>query len=82
MKSVRMVAIVAIGGMANLWGALVMGVLLNFLSLRGSFGSYDDVVFGGSLLAIMLFLPQGLLRAELGRWLLRRLWWWRKGQPT
>jgi len=42
MKSVRYVAIVAVGGMANLWGALIMGVLLNFLSLRGSFGSYDD----------------------------------------
>ena len=64
MKSVRMVAIVAIGGMANLWGALVMGVLLNFLSLRGSFGSYDDAVFGGILLVIMLFAPQGLLRPD------------------
>jgi branched-chain amino acid transport system permease protein len=82
MKSVRMVAIVAIGGMANLWGALVMGVLLNFLSLRGSFGSYDDVVFGVSLLLIMLFSPQGLLRVELGQWLVRWLARWRKGQST
>jgi branched-chain amino acid transport system permease protein len=73
MKSVRMVAIVAIGGMANLWGALVMGVLLNFLSLRGSFGSYDDAVFGGMLLVIMLFAPQGLLRPEVVRRLLRAL---------
>jgi branched-chain amino acid transport system permease protein len=82
MKSVRMVAIVAIGGMANLWGALVMGVLLNFLSLRGSFGSYDDAVFGVILLLIMLFSPQGLLRAEPGRRLLLRMAWWRKGRPT
>ena len=76
MKSVRMVSIVAIGGMANLWGALIMGVLLNFLSLRGSFGSYDDAVFGLILLAIMLFAPDGLLRVELVRRLpgLRRLW--------
>jgi branched-chain amino acid transport system permease protein len=65
MKSVRYVAIVAVGGMANLWGALIMGVLLNFLSLRGSFGCYDDAVFGLILLAIMLFAPDGLLRAEL-----------------
>ena len=43
MKSVRYVAIVAVGGMANLWGALFMGVLLNFLSLRGVFGTYDDI---------------------------------------
>jgi branched-chain amino acid transport system permease protein len=61
-KSVRYVAIVAVGGMANLWGAMVMGVLLNFLSLRGVFGSYDDAVFGAILIGVMLFAPQGLLR--------------------
>jgi branched-chain amino acid transport system permease protein len=63
MKSVRYVAIVAVGGMANLWGALTMGVLLNYLSLRGYFGSYDDAVFGGILILIMLFAPEGLLRS-------------------
>jgi branched-chain amino acid transport system permease protein len=62
MKSVRYVAIVAVGGMANLWGAMIMGVLLNFLSLRGVFGSFDDAVFGTILIGIMLFAPQGLLR--------------------
>ena len=66
MKSVRYVAIVAVGGMANLWGALVMGVLLNFLSLRGVFGSYDDAVFGAILILIMLFAPQGILSLRLG----------------
>jgi branched-chain amino acid transport system permease protein len=67
MKSVRYVAIVAVGGMANLWGAMVMGVVLNFLSLRGVFGTYDDAVFGLILIAMMLFAPEGLLRAD----------WWR-----
>ena len=62
MKSIRYVAIVAVGGMANLWGALIMGIVLNFLSLRGVFGSYDDAVFGAILIFIMLFAPQGLLR--------------------
>jgi branched-chain amino acid transport system permease protein len=61
MKSVRYVAIVAVGGMAHLWGALVMGVALNFLSLRGVFGSYDDAVFGVILIVIMLFAPNGIL---------------------
>jgi branched-chain amino acid transport system permease protein len=65
MKSVRYVAIVAIGGMANLWGALTMGIVLNFLSLRGYFGSYDDAVFGVILIVIMLFAPEGLLRREI-----------------
>jgi branched-chain amino acid transport system permease protein len=62
MKSIRYVAIVAVGGMANLWGALIMGVVLNFLSLRGVFGSYDDAVFGAILIIIMLYAPGGLLR--------------------
>ncbi|MBU0665091.1 MAG: branched-chain amino acid ABC transporter permease [Proteobacteria bacterium] len=61
MKSVRYVAIVAVGGMAHLWGAMIMGVLLNFLSLRGVFGSYDDAVFGLILILIMLFAPNGIL---------------------
>jgi len=65
MQSVRYVAIVAVGGMANLWGALIMGVVLNFMSLRGMFGSYDDAVFGAILIAMMLFAPQGLLRLAL-----------------
>jgi branched-chain amino acid transport system permease protein len=51
--------------MANLWGALAMGVILNFLSLRGVFGSYDDAVFGSILILIMLFAPQGILRLQL-----------------
>ncbi len=71
MKSVRYVAIVAVGGMAHLWGALVMGVLLNFLSLRGVFGSYDDAVFGLILILIMLFAPDGILSLV-----------WRKKRPA
>jgi branched-chain amino acid transport system permease protein len=65
MKSVRYVAIVAVGGMANLWGALIMSLLLNYLSLRGYFGTLDDAVFGGILILIMLFAPDGLLRRQL-----------------
>jgi len=55
--------VVAVGGMDNLWGALLMSMLLNFLSLRGYFGTYDDAVFAAILLVIMLFFPDGLLRA-------------------
>jgi branched-chain amino acid transport system permease protein len=65
MKSVRYVAIVAVGGMASLWGTLTMSVVLNFLSLRGYFGTFDDAVFGGILILIMLFAPDGIMRFEL-----------------
>lgn len=76
MKSVRYVAIVAAGGMANLWGSMLMGVVLNFLSLRGVFGKYDDAVFGAILIAIMLLAPQGLLRTP--NW--RLLMFWKRGR--
>jgi branched-chain amino acid transport system permease protein len=42
-----------------------MGIILNFLSLRGVFGSYDDAVFGIILIVIMLFAPEGILRMAL-----------------
>ncbi|MBK9515912.1 MAG: branched-chain amino acid ABC transporter permease [Anaeromyxobacter sp.] len=75
MKSVRYVAIVAVGGMGSLWGTLLVGSALQFLSLRGLFGSFDDAVFGVILIAVMLFAPDGLLRVDLAgaaRALLRR----------
>ena len=65
-KSVRYVAIVAVGGMANLWGVMVMGLVLNFLSLRGLFGAYDDAVFGVILVVIMVSFPDGLFRGISG----------------
>lgn len=61
MKSVRYVALVAVGGMTNLWGTLIMGVALTFLSLRGVFGTFDDAVFGMILIFVMLFAPEGIL---------------------
>ncbi|MCD6397845.1 MAG: branched-chain amino acid ABC transporter permease [Spirochaetaceae bacterium] len=64
-KSVRYVVIVAVGGMANIWGTLVMGVILNFLSLRGVFGHFDDAVFGVILVMIMMFMPDGFIRMSL-----------------
>jgi branched-chain amino acid transport system permease protein len=65
MKSVRYVAIVAVGGMSSLWGTLIMSAVLNFLSLRGYFGSLDDAVFGGILILIMLFSPEGILQFNM-----------------
>ncbi|HEY6002754.1 MAG TPA: branched-chain amino acid ABC transporter permease [Anaeromyxobacter sp.] len=65
MKSVRYVAIVAVGGMGSLWGAMAASLSLNFLSLRGYFGSLDDAVFGGILIAVMLFSPGGILSLDV-----------------
>jgi branched-chain amino acid transport system permease protein len=60
MKSIRYVAIVAVGGFSSYWGTLAMSIALNFLSLRGVFGVYDDAVFGAILALVMLFAPEGL----------------------
>jgi branched-chain amino acid transport system permease protein len=64
MKSVRYVAIVAVGGLSSLWGTLAMSLLLNFLSLRGVFGEYDDAVFAAVLILVMMVAPEGVLRAS------------------
>jgi branched-chain amino acid transport system permease protein len=61
MKSVKYVAIVAVGGMGSIWGTLATSVALNFLSLRGYFGTFDDAVFGLVLVTVMLFAPRGVL---------------------
>ena len=71
MKSVRYVALVAAGGMANLWGVLIMSSTLNFLSLRGCFGTYDDALFGAILIAIVSLAPDGPLQ-PLAAWLRKR----------
>ena len=64
MKSVRYVAIVAVGGMGSLWGTVATSAVLTFLSLRGVFGTLDDAVFGGVLVAVMLLSPDGVLRLD------------------
>jgi branched-chain amino acid transport system permease protein len=64
MKSVRYVAIVAVGGMGSLWGTVATSAVLNFLSLRGYFGTLDDAVFGAVLVLVMLFSPDGVLRFD------------------
>jgi branched-chain amino acid transport system permease protein len=65
MKSVRYVAVVAVGGMGSLAGTVATSAVLTFLSLRGYFGTLDDAVFGAVLIGVMLFAPDGVLRAGL-----------------
>jgi len=62
LKSVRYVALAAAGGMGNPWGAALVSTIINFLSLRGWFGSYDNAVFGAALIVIISLAPQGPLK--------------------
>ena len=68
LKSVRYVALAASGGMASLWGVTGMSTVLNYLSLRGMFGSYDNAVFGAILILIVSLAPEGPLK-PLGQWI-------------
>jgi branched-chain amino acid transport system permease protein len=68
LKSVRYVALAAAGGMANLWSVSFISILLNFFSLRGWFGSFDNAVFGALLILIISLAPEGPLR-PLGLWI-------------
>ena len=71
-KSVRYVALAAAGGMANLWGVTGMSTVLNYLSLRGLFGSYDNAVFGADPDPHRL-AGAGRAAQAAGLWL-RRIW--------
>jgi urea transport system permease protein len=57
--------VVVFGGVGSLWGTLIMSVVLNFFSLRGYFGTFDDAVFGSILILIMLFAPDGIIGSDL-----------------
>jgi branched-chain amino acid transport system permease protein len=73
MHSVLLITMVAVGGLHSIWGALTGAILLSLLPEGLSFLSeylqrfgiqyktdYDTLVYGGILLIIMLFLPEGL----------------------
>ncbi|MBC2714259.1 MAG: branched-chain amino acid ABC transporter permease [Desulfobacteraceae bacterium] len=73
MHSVLLVTMVAVGGLHNIWGALIGAIFLSLLPEFLSFLSdylqvlgieyqpdYDTLVYGGILLIIMLFLPEGI----------------------
>jgi len=73
--SILLVTMVIVGGMSNVWGAILGAGLLSILPeyLR-TFGDYDILAYGGIILVIMMFAPDGLagIATALGRRLLRK----------
>jgi hypothetical protein len=55
----------------------VVSAVLNFLSLRGYFGTYDSAVFGAILITIVSLAPEGPFQ-PMRAWLLRQARRWRK----
>lgn len=65
--SVKLVAMVVIGGMASIWGSLLGASLLTLLpEWLHVFSDYEMVIYGVILMGVMIFLPQGLTRGVLG----------------
>jgi branched-chain amino acid transport system permease protein len=64
--SVRLVVMVALGGFASVWGALLGSAFVSVVGeLLLDLGHYDVVAFGLLLVAVMILLPGGL--PELAR---------------
>ncbi len=61
-KSVELVTMCIVGGMGSLWGGLFGAALLTPLpQLLAVVEEYKDIFFGGILLVLLIFLPQGLV---------------------
>ena len=60
--STDMVIMVVVGGMGSIWGSLfgagLMTVLPEWLDI---FETYKDIIYGGILVLVLMFLPQGLV---------------------
>jgi branched-chain amino acid transport system permease protein len=64
--SVRLVTMVAVGGLASIWGSLLGASVLTMLpEWLHVFADYEMVAYGLILMVIMIFLPQGLTRGLL-----------------
>jgi branched-chain amino acid transport system permease protein len=67
-KSVELVTMCIVGGMGSLWGSLFgAGLLTPLPQLLAVVDEYKDIFFGGILLLLLIFLPQGLVGWLEGR---------------
>jgi branched-chain amino acid transport system permease protein len=61
--SIKLIIMIALGGMHSIWGAIVGTLLIAFLSLEWLhfFEEYEILVYGAILLVVTIFLPEGLV---------------------
>ena len=54
---------IALGGMHNIWGAVIGAGIITFLSYEWLhyFEEFEVIVYGAILLVIVILLPQGLV---------------------
>lgn len=61
--SIKLVIMIALGGMHNLWGAIIGAGIISFLSYEWLhyFEEFEVIVYGAILLLVTVFLPNGLV---------------------
>ncbi len=61
--SIKLLIMIALGGMHNLWGAVIGAVLITFLSYEWLhyFEDFEVIIYGAILLLVTIFLPDGLV---------------------
>ena len=71
--SIAMIVVAVLGGMGNLWGPPVGAIIVVVLSeiLRASLGEAHLLVYAALIIAIVIFLPEGLV-GWLARFFTRR----------
>ncbi|KKL76188.1 hypothetical protein LCGC14_2047390 [marine sediment metagenome] len=60
--SIKLLIMIALGGMHDIWGAIIGAFLITFLSFEWLhfFGEFEVIVYGVILLLVIIFLPQGM----------------------
>lgn len=60
--SIKLLIMIALGGMHNIWGAVIGAGLITFLSYEWLyyFEEFEVIVYGAILLLVTIFLPKGL----------------------
>jgi branched-chain amino acid transport system permease protein len=71
--SIEVVSMVIVGGMGNIWGALLGTVFLTSLpNVLHVFDEYKDIFYGLILTLILIFIPEGLVVGFSQRWFTKR----------
>ncbi|WP_456432048.1 branched-chain amino acid ABC transporter permease [Nitratifractor sp.] len=67
-RSIELVVMVVLGGMGRLYGAVIGAVILTLLpQLLSSFEDYQTLVYGVIIIAVMVFMPKGIV-SLFDRW--------------
>lgn len=72
-RSIELVTMVVLGGLASTFGAVIGAVILTLLpQFLAAFEDYEAMVLGGIMMGTMIFLPKGLLPSVRSLWSRRR----------